>query len=142
VDSRQVLRAATTLWLCAVGSLLSTPQASAWTTPRLIAEHQPAYRNATPTSLAVDDGGRWHLVYGERVVSGARARTSVRYLRSGSRRATTIATVTSDLAPGACDQVGAPSIAADREGGLLHVSFQGLSCDCSAQQAIMYARSR
>jgi hypothetical protein len=141
MDSRQVLLAATALWLCAVGSLLSPSQASAWTTPRLIAEHQPAYRNATPTSLAVDDRGRWHLVYGDRAQLGTQANTWVRYLNSASRSPMTIATATADADTGDCTQVGAPAIAASR-GGLLHVSFQQLSRDCNAQQSIMYARSR
>jgi hypothetical protein len=90
--------AATTLCLCTVGLLISFPQAAfAWTTPRAIADHRTPSRSGTPSGLAVDDRGRWHLVYGNRVRSGALVKTSIRYLSSASRRPTTMATATSNV---------------------------------------------
>jgi hypothetical protein len=112
-----------------------------WSRPRARARHSMGLVMATPSSLAIDSRGRWHLVYGDRAQLGTQANTWVRYLNSASRGPMTIAAATADTDTVDCSQVGAPSIAASR-GGLLHVSFQQLSRDCSAQQSIMYARSR
>ncbi len=109
-----------------------------WSPARTLARHRPHFQLVTPSSLAVDHRGRWHLVYGDWIRSSPRDRTVIRYLNSASRRPARIATATNDRPDPDCNRVGAPSIAAGPTGAL-HLTFERGTSNCDAPVSIMHA---